>query len=141
MSERSMRKPGRAAHTVLQPAEWPKPRGYANGIKARGNFVFVGGMVGWDKDGRFAKGLAAQTKQALENIAAVLAEGGARPDHIVRMTWFICDMEDYLAVQAELGKAYRAIMGRHFPAMALVEVRRLVEREALVEIEATAVLP
>lgn len=141
MSDRSIRKPGRAAHTVLQPTGWPKPKGYANGIKARGDFVFVGGMVGWDKNGRFAKGVVAQAKQALKNIVAILAEGGARPDHIVRMTWFICDVEEYLAARTELGTAYRAVMGRHFPAMSVVEVKRLVEREARVEIEATAVVP
>jgi len=128
-------------HTVLHPAGWPRPKGYANGIKARGDLIFVGGMIGWDAQGRFPEGLAAQIRQALANIAAVLAEGGARPEHITRMTWYVRDMDDYLARQAELGAAYRAVMGTHYPAMALVEVRRLVEPQALVEIEATAVVP
>ena len=128
-------------HTVLHPAGWPRPKGYANGIKARGDLIFVGGMIGWDAEGRFPESLAAQTRQALANIAAVLAEGGGRPEHITRMTWYVRDMDDYLARQSELGAAYRAIMGTHYPAMALVEVRRLVEPQALVEIEATAVVP
>ncbi|HEV3397460.1 MAG TPA: RidA family protein [Xanthobacteraceae bacterium] len=129
------------AHTVLQPAGWPAPKGYANGIKARGEMVFVGGMVGWDEHERFPAGFVAQTRQALMNILAVLAEGGAGPQHIVRMTWYVRDMDEYLAARPELGKVYRATMGRHFPAMALVEVRRLVEPDARLEIEATAVVP
>jgi enamine deaminase RidA (YjgF/YER057c/UK114 family) len=129
------------SNTVLHPAGWPRPKGYANGIKARGDLIFVGGMIGWDVEGRFPEGLAAQTRQALANIAAVLAEGGARPEHVTRMTWYVRDMDDYLARQSELGAAYRAVMGTHYPAMALVEVRRLVEPQALVEIEATAVVP
>ena len=131
----------RKGATALLPAGWKQPKGYANGIKARGDLIFVGGMIGWDAEGRFPESLAAQTRQALANIAAVLAEGGARPEHITRMTWYVRDMDDYLARQAELGAAYRAIMGTHYPAMALVEVRRLVEPQALVEIEATAVVP
>jgi enamine deaminase RidA (YjgF/YER057c/UK114 family) len=131
----------RGPHTVLQPAGWPRPKGYANGIKARGEMVFVGGMVGWDAEGRFPPGLVAQVRQALDNIVTVLAEGGGTAEHVVRMTWYVRDMDAYLAARNELGKAYRAAMGDHFPAMALVEVSRLVEPEALVEIEATAVLP
>jgi enamine deaminase RidA (YjgF/YER057c/UK114 family) len=131
----------RAVHTVLQPAGWPRPKGYSNGIKARGETIFVGGMVGWDTQGRFPAGLVAQVRQALDNIVAVLTEGGGGPEHVVRMTWYVRDMDAYLAARNELGKVYRATMGDHFPAMALVEVRRLVEPEALVEIEATAVLP
>jgi enamine deaminase RidA (YjgF/YER057c/UK114 family) len=126
---------------VLQPSGWPQPKGYANGIKAQGEMVFVGGMVGWDANERFPSGFVAQTRQTLENIVAVLAEGGARPEHVVRMTWYVVDMDQYLAARAELGAVYREVMGAHFPAMALVEVRRLVEPQALVEIEATAVLP
>jgi enamine deaminase RidA (YjgF/YER057c/UK114 family) len=143
LSDRFARKTSRserAGHTVLQPAGWPKPKGYANGIKARGEFVALSGMVGWDQDGRFADGLVGQTRQALENIVAVLAEGGGRPEHIVRMTWYVRDVEAYRAVQRELGVVYRAVMGRHYPAMSVVEVSRLVEPAALVEIEATAVL-
>src|SRR5205085_537911 len=126
---------------VLQPAGWRSPKGFANGIKARGELVFVGGMVGWDIEGRFASGFVAQARLALENIVAVLAEGGAAPEHIVRMTWYVVDMDQYLAARAELAPVYRAAMGRHYPAMALVEVRRLVEPKALLEIEATAVVP
>ena len=128
-------------HTALQPAGWPRPKGYANGIKARGDFVFVGGMIGQDSAGEFAQGFVAQTRQALQNIAAVLAEGGARPEHIVRMTWYVLDREEYLASLKEVGAAYRELMGRHYPTMAVVQVSGLVEREAKLEIEATAVIP
>ena len=131
----------RAPHTVLQPPGWPRPQGFANGIRARGEMVFVGGMIGQDREGRFADGFVAQTKLALENIAAVLAEAGAAPQHIVRLTWYVRDMDEYLAERRALGAAYRAVMGRHFPAMAVVEVTRLVEPAARLEIEATAVLP
>jgi len=129
-----------APHTVLQPPGWPQPKGFANGIRARGEMVFVGGMIGQDKDGRFAAGFVAQMKQALEN-TAVLAQAGASPQHIVRLTWYVRDMDEYLADLPALGTAYREVMGRHFPAMAVVEVSRLVEPEARLEIEATAVLP
>jgi enamine deaminase RidA (YjgF/YER057c/UK114 family) len=128
-------------NSVLQPPGWPQPRGFAYGIRARGDVIFVGGMIGQDKEGRFAEAFAAQAKQALANIAAVLAEAGASPRHIVRLTWYVRDMEEYLADLKALGAAYREIMGRHFPAMAVVEVSRLVEAEARLEIEATAVLP
>ena len=128
-------------NTVLNPAGWPQPKGYANGIKARGEMVFTGGMVGWDEQGKFAKGFVAQTRQALANIAAVLAAGGATPEHIVRMTWYVVDLEEYRAALPPIGAAYRDIMGRHYPAMALVEVKGLVEPEARLEIEATAVIP
>jgi enamine deaminase RidA (YjgF/YER057c/UK114 family) len=143
VSERTVQKlPSKASRTkVLQPSGWPQPKGYANGIKAHGEMVFVGGMVGWDANERFPTGFAAQTRQALENIVAVLNAGGARPEHVVRMTWYVVDMDEYLAARAELGAVYRAVMGAHFPVMALVEVRRLVEPQARVEIEATAVLP
>ena len=103
--------------------------------------IFVGGMIGQDREGRFADGFVAQAKQVLANIAAVLAEAGASPRHIVRLTWYVRDMDEYLADLGALGAAYRDIMGRHFPAMAVVEVSRLVEAEARLEIEATAVLP
>ena len=128
-------------HTVLQPPGWPRPAGYANGIKARGDFVFVGGMVGWDAQERFPEGFAAQARQALSNIVAVLREGGAGPQHLVRMTWYVRDMDEYLASRDALGAAYREIIGSHYPAMALVEVSRLAEPAARVEIEATAVIP
>jgi enamine deaminase RidA (YjgF/YER057c/UK114 family) len=130
-----------APHAFLQPPGWPRPKGFANGILARGEMVFVGGMIGQDETGRFAEGFVAQMKLALENIAAVLAEAGASPQHIVRLTWYVRDMDEYLADLPALGEAYRAVMGRHFPAMAVVEVNRLVEPLARLEIEATAVLP
>jgi len=128
-------------HTVLQPEGWPRPRGFAYGMRAHGEMVFVGGMIGQDERGRFAQGFVAQAKQALANIAAVLAHGGASPRHVVRLTWYVRDMDEYLGDLEALGAAYREIMGRHFPAMAVVEVSRLVEPQARLEIEATAVMP
>ena len=110
------------------------------GSRPAGGSVFVGGMIGWDASGAFASGLAAQVGQALENIVAVLAEAGAGPEHVARLTWYVTDRTEYLAQQKEIGAAYRAVMGRHFPAMAVVEVVALVEEQAKVEIEATAVL-
>jgi enamine deaminase RidA (YjgF/YER057c/UK114 family) len=130
-----------APHKVLQPAGWTRPKGFANGILARGEMVFVGGMIGQDSRGRFADGFVAQMKLALENIAAVLKEAHATPAHIVRLTWYVRDIDEYLADLPALGAAYREVMGRHFPAMAVVEVTRLVESQARLEIEATAVLP
>ncbi len=143
MSESSVRKMTAAGGglTFLNPEGWPQPRGYSNGIKARGEMVFVGGMVGWDEQQKFPQGFVAQTEQLLKNIVAVLQAGGAGPEHVVRMTWYVTDMEAYRASLPELGKVYRAVMGRNFPAMALVQVISLVEREALLEIETTAVLP
>ena len=129
------------SHRLLQPAGWPRPVGYANGILARGDLIFTGGLVGWDTEGRFADGLVEQTRQALVNITSVLAEAGATPEHLVRMTWYVVDMEAYRAVGPALGRAYRDVIGRHYPAMAVVEVTRLVEPQALVQIEATAVIP
>ncbi len=102
--------------------------------------MFVGGQIGWDASGAFASGLAAQVRQTLENIVAVLAEAGAGPEHVARLTWYVTDRNEYLAQQKEIGAAYRAVMGRHFPAMAVVEVVALVEEQAKVEIEATAVI-
>jgi enamine deaminase RidA (YjgF/YER057c/UK114 family) len=128
-------------HAVLLPEGWPRPQGYANGIRARGDMIFVGGMVGWDAQGRFPEGFVAQTKQALQNIVAVVQEGGGAAHHIVRMTWYVRDMDEYLAARRGIGPVYREVIGQHFPAMALIEVSRLVEPEALLEIEATAVLP
>jgi enamine deaminase RidA (YjgF/YER057c/UK114 family) len=125
----------------LQPPGWPEPRGYANGMLAEGQLVFVGGQIGWDAAGVFAPDLAGQVRQTLRNIVAVLAEAGGRPEHVARLTWYITDRDDYLAHQREIGAAYRDVMGRHFPAMAVVQVVALVEAEARVEIEATAVLP
>jgi enamine deaminase RidA (YjgF/YER057c/UK114 family) len=142
LARRKRKLPVRVArHKVLQPRGWPKPKGYANGIKARGTFIFVGGMVGWDGKERFPKGFVPQAAQALQNIVAVLSEGGARPEHVVRLTWYVLDMDEYLAARKALGAAYRAVMGDHFPAMALVQVGRLFEPGARLEIEATAVVP
>jgi enamine deaminase RidA (YjgF/YER057c/UK114 family) len=125
----------------LQPPGWPPPRGYANGVLAEGRLVFVGGMIGWDASGEFVSDeLAAQVRQALENVVAVLAEAGAGPERVARLTWYVTSREEYLGAQREIGEAYRAVMGRHFPAMAVVEVSGLVEARAKVEIEATAVL-
>jgi enamine deaminase RidA (YjgF/YER057c/UK114 family) len=123
------------------PENWPPPRGYANGILARGDMLFVGGVVGWDINEKFPSGFVAQTRQALENITAILAAGGAGPEHLVRLTWYVCDMDEYLAARPELRSVYREVIGEHYPAMALVEVSRLVEPAARVEIEATAVVP
>ncbi|CAH1650860.1 MULTISPECIES: RidA family protein [unclassified Chelatococcus] len=128
-------------HTVLQPAGWPRPKGYANGMMAEGRVVVTGGIVGWDAEGRFPEGFVAQARQTFANIAAILAEAGAGPEHLVRLTWYVTDIDAYLADGRALGAAYREFFGRNFPAMATVQVVRLVEPEALVEIEATAVLP
>jgi len=128
-------------HQVLQPPGWPAPRGYVNGVSASGRLVFTGGLVGWDTAGVFADGMAAQVGRALENTLAVLAEADAGPEHIVRMTWYVKGVEAYAAALPGIGEAWRALMGRAFPPMAVVEVVRLVEPEALVEIETTAVVP
>ena len=130
-----------AAVQVLQPSGWPQPKGYANGMMADGRLVVTGGVVGWDISGRFADGFVAQVRQTLENIVAILAEGGARPDHLVRLTWYVVDMDEYVANLKALGKVYREVVGAHYPSMALVQVVRLVEPAARVEIEATAVVP
>lgn len=126
--------------SVLQPPGWPRPKGYANGMAGAGQVVFVAGQIGWDAEGRFAEGMAAQVGQALRNILAVLAEAGAGPQHIARLTWYVTDIPAYRAAAAELGPIWRAVMGRHYPAMAVVGVTELVEPAALVEIEATAVV-
>jgi enamine deaminase RidA (YjgF/YER057c/UK114 family) len=126
----------------LQPAGWVRPRGYANGVAAKGKTVFVSGMIGWDAQGVFrSKDFADQARQALANIVAVLAEAGARPEHIVRMTWYVVDKREYVAAYPRIGVAYREIIGRHFPAMTAVRVAALIEDAAKVEIEATAVIP
>ena len=128
-------------HRILQPPGWPAPKGYSNGIAAEGRLVFIGGQIGWDGTGRFAEGgFVGQTRQTLTNILAVLAEAGGGPEHIVRLTWYVLDMAEYNAAQEELGVVYREVMGRHFPAIALVQVAALAEPQARVEIEATAVV-
>lgn len=127
---------------TLQPAEWPRPKGYANGVAARGRMIFVSGQIGWDAQGRFAGDtLASQVKQTLSNILRVLKEAHAGPEHLVRLTWYVLSRDAYLREVRDIGAAYREIMGKNFPAMAVVEVRALVEQRALVEIEATAVIP
>lgn len=126
---------------VLQPSGWPLPKGYANGLAAVGRIVVTGGVIGWDAEQRLAQGFVGQVRQTLSNIAEILAEAGARPEHLVRLTWYVVDMEEYLTNLKELGKIYRAAFGTHYPAMALVQVVRLVEKAARVEIEATAVIP
>jgi enamine deaminase RidA (YjgF/YER057c/UK114 family) len=126
---------------VLQPSGWPQPKGYTNGIMAEGRLVVTGGVIGWDVEGRFPADFVGQVRLALENIVAILAEGGARPEHLVRLTWYVVDIEEYLANLKSLGKVYRDVIGTHYPSMALVQVVRLVERSARVEIEATAVIP
>ena len=133
--------PREASHAVLQPSGWPRPKGYANGIKARGDLVIIGGMVGWDERERFPADFIGQVRQLLRNIVAVLAEGGAAPRHVVRMTWYVRDMDEYLKARPALAEVWRDIMGDHYPAMALVEVTRLVEPQARLEIETTAVVP
>jgi len=127
---------------ILQPPEWAKPRGYSNGIAASGKMVFVSGMIGWDGQGVFhSDDFAEQAAQALRNVVAVLAEAGGRPEHIVRMTWYVTDRKEYVGAYREIGVAYREIIGRHFPAMTAVQVAGLVEDRAKVEIEVTAVVP
>ena len=126
----------------LQPEGWPRPRGYANGIAATGRMVFVSGMVGWDADGVFhTDDFAGQVHQALVNVVAVLAAGGARPEHIVRMTWYVLDKKEYVDAYPRIGAVYRELIGSHYPAMSAVQVAGLVEDRARVEIEVTAVVP
>jgi enamine deaminase RidA (YjgF/YER057c/UK114 family) len=126
---------------VLQPSGWPMPKGYANGMAADGRLVVTGGVIGWDTDGHLESDFVAQVRQTLSNITEILAAGGARPEHLVRLTWYVVDIEEYLANLKSLGRIYREIFGTHYPAMALVQVVRLVEKAARVEIEATAVVP
>jgi enamine deaminase RidA (YjgF/YER057c/UK114 family) len=117
------------------------PKGYSNGMVARGRQIFVAGQVGWDVAGRFEATLSAQVGKALENIVAILGEAGATPEHLVRLTWFITSREEYCAELPAIGAAYRSVMGKHFPTMSVVQVAALIESGAKVEIEATAVLP
>lgn len=129
-------------HRSLQPAGWAKPVGYANGIEARGRTVFVSGQIGWNGHAQFEHDdLVGQVHQALANVVAILAEAGAGPEHVTSMTWYVLDRKAYKASLKEIGAAYRAVMGRHFPVMAVLEVSGLVEDEALVEIQAIAVVP
>jgi enamine deaminase RidA (YjgF/YER057c/UK114 family) len=126
---------------ILQPPEWARPRGYSNGVAASGKMVFVSGMIGWDGQGVFhTDDFAGQAAQALRNVVAVLAEAGARPEHIVRMTWYVTDKQEYVGAYKALGAAYRDIIGAHYPAMTAVQVAGLVEARAKVEIEVTAIV-
>ena len=127
---------------ILQPPGWASPRGYVNGVAARGTTVFVGGQVGWNAQQQFeSDDFVAQARQALSNVVAILAEAGARPEHIARMTWYVVDKREYVASYRALGVVYRELVGRHFPAMTAVEVVALIEERARVEIEVTAVVP
>jgi enamine deaminase RidA (YjgF/YER057c/UK114 family) len=130
------------AHQYLHPANWKKPKGFANGIAAEGRTVFLAGQVGWNSEQHFdSTDFVAQVRQALANIVTLVHEAGGRPEHITRLTWFVTDKEEYLSRLSDLGQAYRSVMGKHFPTMTLVQVVALVEDEAKVEIEATAVVP
>jgi enamine deaminase RidA (YjgF/YER057c/UK114 family) len=127
---------------TLQPAEWARPKGYANGMAARGQMIFISGQIGWDADGQFSSDdLTGQVAQALRNIVRILTEARAEPRHLVRLTWYVLSRDAYVREARDIGAAYRAIVGKHFPAMSVVEVSGLVEQRALVEIEATAVIP
>ena len=127
---------------VVLPTGWPRPKGYANGVSTRGRMVFNAGMIGWDAQGVFhSDDFAAQARQALDNVATVLREAGARPEHIVRMTWYVTDKREYLAAGKAIGAAYREIIGSYNAAMTAVQVSALIEDRAKVEIEATAVIP
>lgn len=129
-------------HDFLHPKSWKPALGYSNGIAASGRMIFTGGMVGWNADQQFeSDDFVDQVRQVLQNIVAVLAEGGAEPGHIVRLTWYVTDKHEYLSRLKDLGRAYREVLGRHYPVMALVQVVALVEDRAKVEIEATAVIP
>ena len=127
---------------VLQPPGWARPKGYANGVAVRGRQIYVAGMIGWDGQGQFhTDDLAGQVRQALANVVAVLAEAGAKPEHIVRMTWYVTDKKEYVAAYPEIGKAFRELIGSFNAVMTAVEVAALIEDQAKVEIEVTAVIP
>jgi len=127
---------------LLQPPGWAAPKGYANGVAARGTFVAIGGQIGWNAQQAFeTDDFVAQARQALENVVAVLAQAGGRPEHLVRLTWYVVDRDEYVGALRELGRAYREVLGRHYPAMTAVEVGALIEPRARVEIEATAIVP
>jgi enamine deaminase RidA (YjgF/YER057c/UK114 family) len=131
-----------STHRALHPASWKRPKGYANAIAADGRTVFVAGQVGWNAEQQFESAdFVAQARQALANIATLVAEAGGRPEHITRLTWFVLDKQEYLSRLGELGEAYRGVMGKHFPTMTLVQIGALVEDQARLEIEATAVVP
>jgi enamine deaminase RidA (YjgF/YER057c/UK114 family) len=127
---------------ILQPPGWARPKGYSNGIAVKGSMVFVSGTVGWNEEGKFeATDFAAQARQALRNVVEVLKQAGAKPEHIARMNWYVVDKNEYLAAARDVGSIYREIIGKHYPAMTVVEVSALLEDQARLEIEVTAVLP
>jgi enamine deaminase RidA (YjgF/YER057c/UK114 family) len=127
---------------ILQPPNWAKPRGYSNGVASSGQLIFISGQVGWDANGQFAStDFVAQSRQALHNIVAILAEAGGKPEHITRLTWYVVNKQEYLTAGKALGEVYREIIGKHYPAMSAVQVVALMEDMARVEIEATAVIP
>ena len=127
---------------ILQPPGWARAKGFSNGIAASGQLVFIAGQVGWTGEGRWeARDFAGQFRQAIKNILEVLAQANGKPEHIVRLTWYVLDRDEYLASLKEVGAAYRELMGKHYPTMAVVQVSGLVERNARLEIEATAVIP
>ncbi|MHC8492580.1 RidA family protein [Thalassospira sp. SM2505] len=129
-------------HKIVQPDGWKEPKGYANGVLAQGATLYIGGQIGWNEDQVFvAKDFVGQMEQALKNIAAVLEAAGGKPEHLTRLTWYVTDKQEYLAKQREVGRAYREVLGKNFPAMTMVVVSALVEDEALLEIEGTAVIP
>ena len=131
-----------SVHRVLQPASWTPPKGYANGVAARGTQVFIAGQIGWTAECRFeSDDFAAQARQALQNLLAVLAEAGGRPEHLVRLTWYVTDKREYLAAGKAVGAAFRELVGHYGIAMSAVQVAALIEDRAKVEIEATAVIP
>ncbi len=130
------------AHTFLHPRGWKPAKGFSNGVVAEGRTVFFAGQVGWNAEQRFAsRDFVAQARQALANIVTLVVEAGGQPQHIKRLTWFVLDKQEYLSHLRELGEAYRGVIGRHFPAMTLIQVGALVEDQARLEIEATAVVP
>ena len=127
---------------ILQPPGWARPKGFSNGISCQGRLVFIGGQIGWSGQGEWLdRSFAGQFRQALKNILEILAQAGGKPEHLVRLTWYVLDRKEYLASLKELGAAYRELMGRHYPTMAVVQVSGLVEDAARLEIEATAVIP
>ena len=127
---------------ILQPPAWAKPRGYSNGVVASGRLVFISGQIGWDAQGHFqTMEFVGQTRQALANVLTILAECGGKPEHIVRLTWYVVDKGEYLACGKDLGRVYQEVMGKHYPAMSVLQVSGLLEGQAKVEIEATAVIP
>jgi enamine deaminase RidA (YjgF/YER057c/UK114 family) len=126
---------------ALVPPAWPRPIGYANGMTAKGRIIVTAGLVGWDQMGNFPDGFVAQARQLFTNMLAVLAEGGAGAEHLVRLTWYVVDLDEYRASARELGRVYREIIGAHYPAMAVVQVAGLLEKKARLEVEATAVAP